>query len=371
MTVTAGSACEHEHLVEFYESEAFLIDTVCDFFAPALREGDAVIVVATPAHRREFEVALEEAGIALGDAVREGRYLAFDALDLLSQFMVDGTPDVTRFRRAIGAVMDRASVAGRRIRVYGEMVALLWDEGDVASAVALEDLWNELAGIRTFVLLCAYPMRAFDRGASAAAFKRICEQHTTVIPSESYSLAADPGEQARLVARLQQETAALRHEVQRLTEQQKLFAGLSYVDPLTRLRNRQAFVLRLTWEWALTQCRETDSFVVVIGLHGFKELNENCGPVAGERILRQFAELLRAVTGTTDFVARIGGDHFGVLLTGCEESDVCGFEGRLRQGLVERASGELAQISACVDHLSLQACPSPDRALELAISPAI
>ena len=364
MNLLAGADCGHDHLVEFYESEAFLVDTVCDFFVPALRDGDAVIVVATAAHRHEFEVALDAAGIALDAAAREGRYNSFDAMDLLSRFMVDGKPDVERFRRTIGAVMDRASAGGRQIRVYGEMVALLWDEGDVASALALEDLWNDLARIRPFVLLCAYPMRAFGQGATAA-FKRICEQHTTVIPSESYSLLGDPVEQSRLVAQLQQETAALRGEVQRMRKQQEVFADLAYIDSLTMLVNRRAFDLRLTWEWTLTQCREADSFVVIIGLQGFEQLTERCGPAAGERVLRQFADVLRTVAGSTDIVARIGGHQFGVLLIGCEESDVRGLEHRLRQALTERGRPELAQIAAHVGHASLQECPSPGTALDL------
>ena len=73
------------------------------------------------------------------------------------------------------------------------MVALLWDDGNVAAALELEDLWNDLAATRAFVLLCAYPMRAFEDPASAAAFKRICDQHSAVIPSEPYSLLPDAG----------------------------------------------------------------------------------------------------------------------------------------------------------------------------------
>ena len=93
------------------------------------------------------------------------------------------------------------------MRAYGEMVALLWDDGDVASALALEDLWNDLGDVRAFELLCAYPMSAFEDPDSAAPFKRVCEQHSSVIPSEGYSLLTDDGERTRAVARLQQETA--------------------------------------------------------------------------------------------------------------------------------------------------------------------
>jgi diguanylate cyclase (GGDEF)-like protein len=366
MAQHAASVCAHDHLVEFYETEAFLVDTVRDFFVPALRQGGAAIVVATAAHLLEFETALVDAGIALQAAMDQDRYLAFDAADLLSRFMVDGTPDVTRFRQAVGAVLDRASQGGRPIRVYGEMVSLLWDQGDITSALALEDLWNDLAEILTFELLCAYPMRSFDRQANAAAFRRICEQHTTVIPGESYSLLPDPGQQSRAVARLQQEVEALRAELRRGREQQELPADLAYVDSLTALANRRAFDLRLTWEWALTQCREADSYVVVIALDQWQQLRDSMGRATGDQVLRQFAEVLRIVAGGSDIVARIADDQFAILLVGCDEAAARSFEARLRHTLAEGAWPALRQIHASFGHASLQQCGSPDTALDVA-----
>ncbi len=47
-----GPLCGHDHLVEFYETEEFLVDTVCTFAIPALRGGDAGIVVAAPTSSR-------------------------------------------------------------------------------------------------------------------------------------------------------------------------------------------------------------------------------------------------------------------------------------------------------------------------------
>lgn len=209
-------ASTHDHLVQFYETESFLVDTVCSVLMPALGAGDAAIVVATGTHRRLFESALRTAGIDVDAAMDDGRYLPFDAESVLRHFMVDGRPDSSLFQRTIRAVFAVASEGGRRVRVYGEMVALLWDDGEVAAALALEDLWNDLAEIHAFDLLCAYPMRAFVDEASTAGFQRICHQHTTVIPCESYSLLEDPAERSREVAQLQQQAAALTREVRRL-----------------------------------------------------------------------------------------------------------------------------------------------------------
>jgi len=367
-TAQPHAVCQHDHLVEFYETDEFLVDTVAGYVLPALRNGDVAIIVATAAHRHAFERALEDAGIDLASAVREERYIAIDARGLLSRFMVDGRPDAQRFASAVGALLDRPAAAGRAVRAYGEMVALLWDDGDVASALALEDLWNDLALERPFDLLCAYPMRAFGDEDSAEAFRRICDQHTAVIPSEPYTLLADPAERTREIARLQQENAALHAEVRRMGAQHEVLAEMAYVDSLTGLGNRRAFDLHLEREWALTLRDGIDSYLVVADLDRVKLLNDACGHAAGDQVLRQFARALREAARSTDIVARIGGDEFGALLVRCDERAAHSFMVRLRSAMADPAWPELAQVNVSLGHASLQESMSPEKALNRADS---
>lgn len=223
-----------EHVVSFHDTEKFLCDTVTRFVGPALHDGGAAIVVATAAHRHGFEQALLRSGFDVEHAVDADRYLTFDAAELLARFMVDGVPDPRRFEDVIGAVLSRAGAGAgdRRVRVYGEMVALLWADGETAAAIALERLWNDLADRHEFALLCAYPMTAFGDAASAAAFQRICATHATVIPSESYSLLEGADEKRREVARLQQENAALRAEARLARAAQADAAARRHLDEL-------------------------------------------------------------------------------------------------------------------------------------------
>jgi hypothetical protein len=169
----------HRHLVEFYETDAGLAGAVARFLAPAMAGPGAALVVATPAHRAAFEEALSASGVDVAGAIAAGRYVSFDAGELLATFLVDGVPDRASFEREVGAVVERMSAEGRPLRVYGEMVALLWDGGDPASAVALEDLWNEMSSSYDFELLCAYRLAAFDNEHDALAFRRVCEQHAS------------------------------------------------------------------------------------------------------------------------------------------------------------------------------------------------
>jgi len=213
------AGADHQHLVEFYDSEEFLGSTVAGFVGPALNDGDAGIIVATEPHRLAFDTALRATGVDITSAASSDRYLVLDAARTLESIMVGGAPDPGRFAELARGVIRRAAAGSRRVHIYGEMVALLWNEGDIVSAIALEDLWNDLAAERDFTLLCAYPMRSFADGASVDAFKRICDRHSTVIPSEDYALVGDADAQQRVVAQLQQQNTALRAEVARLHEE--------------------------------------------------------------------------------------------------------------------------------------------------------
>lgn len=315
--MNAGLGGEHGHLVEFYETEDFLVDTVRAFVEPALRGGDAAIVVATEAHRVRFEEALRAAGVDVDAATREDRYLAFDAAETLSRLMVGGKPDPDRFEEAVAETMDRAEQGGRQVRLYGEMVTLLWDERDVASALALEDLWNDLAETRTFVLLCAYPLQAFGDEASTRPFRRVCDQHTRVIPGEDYSLHSDPAERERAVAQMQQRTEALRTEVGRLRAQEHRASH----DGLTGVYLRGPGFVELEREIMRAHRTGQPLVVAFADVDGLKAINDSRGHAAGDLILLAVVESFRRVLRSYDLIIRYGGDEFVCAMSGMALAD--------------------------------------------------
>ena len=353
--------CGEEHLVEFYESEPFLHATVAGFVVSALREHDAAIVVASAEHREAFALAIRAGGIDLDAAVEEGRYLALDAAETLAKLMVGGAPDPTRFAEVLGSAMDFAADNGREVRVYGEMVALLWADGDVSSTIALEKLWNDLAAVRRFSLLCAYPMHGFDEDVGAV-FKQICALHSTVIPAESYTPFIDADEQQRLIAELQQK----RIELDRLRQKYDRLLESSCVDSLTGLANRGTFDLHLEREWGLAHREGIDSFVVFADLDGFKELNDSRGHAVGDDALCEFAKSLRIAARGTDIQARIGGDEFGALMIRCDERAVHAFASRLREAMTAPISAVLGSLRVSIGHASLLRATSAAKALEAA-----
>jgi PAS domain S-box-containing protein len=206
-----------EHFVQFYENDEFLIDCVLGFIEASLRNGHGGLIIATADHRSALESKLLASGIDVAGLTAEGRFVALDASQALSRFMVDGLPDRTRFFESIGKSLSRLTESGRQVHAFGEMVALLWAEGNQQAAIRLESLWNELGKDHRFSLFCAYPLAGFSTGDDAAPFDSICGCHSRVIPSESYTVLNDPYGRLREITRLQQKARALEAEISHRT----------------------------------------------------------------------------------------------------------------------------------------------------------
>jgi hypothetical protein len=167
----------NSHGVYFYEEETFLIDNVAHFVKQGLEQKETVIVVATAEHRTDLKTTLM-ADKGIGFLAPSGDYLPLDAADTLALFMVNDWPDQDLFLRVMGHII--GSARRTRIRMYGEMVALLWAKGNHLAAIQLERLWNKLAMQRDFSLLCGYPSFAFQGSDMDFAFRDVCACHSQV-----------------------------------------------------------------------------------------------------------------------------------------------------------------------------------------------
>lgn len=203
------------HIVQFYEDEGFLLDVLEQYVRGGLEAGEPLVVIAPESHRRGLTQRLAAAGVR-EEAVRAtGQLTLLDARETLSRFMVGQRPDWGRFKDVIGDALARTRTSGftGRIRAYGEMVDLLWQDGLPDAALELEELWNDLAGLHEFSLLCAYALSRFSQEAHGTPFRDICRAHTHVVPTERYSGLEDPDCRLREVTLLQQRAQALEAEV--------------------------------------------------------------------------------------------------------------------------------------------------------------
>ncbi len=167
--------------MQIYADQQLFVDALEGFASSGLRAGDAVIIIATEPHRRALAQRLRQRGFALDQARADERYLALDAAESLGRFMLDGWPDEARFNDWVGGLITRAAGSGRRVRTFGEMVALLWKHGQPAAALELERLWDEPCRQAGLWLFCAYPRECFA-GHPPEVLNQVCAHHARVFP---------------------------------------------------------------------------------------------------------------------------------------------------------------------------------------------
>ena len=204
---------ECEHVVQFYETDSFLLSSVSEFVRAGLEADEAVIVIAAEDLRAGLVERLRAVGLDVAAVASSGQYVSLNAAQLLSTFMREGHLDPERFTEVVGRIVARAAEGRRRVWIFGEMVALLWAEENYAAAIELERLWNELQKTQPFSLLCGYPMGGLGREALAHPLRDVCMEHSRVVPAESYSALASPDDKLRAIALLQQKAASLEAEI--------------------------------------------------------------------------------------------------------------------------------------------------------------
>jgi signal transduction histidine kinase len=234
------------HSVQFYGEDSSLLDELSRFIGAELGAGDAAVVIATKAHRDGLAQRLRSRGFDTATAIEQSRYIAVDAAETLAKFMRDEWPDADLFTEVIGSFLEQA--AGRktgRIAAFGEMVALLWAQGNAEAAVRLEQLWNDLARTYPLSLRCAYPMANFNREDHGDSFLKICAEHSHVIPVESYTALLSEEERFRSITRLQQKAQALETE---MAERKQVEEALRHIkaDLESQVEQRTAALRKLS-----------------------------------------------------------------------------------------------------------------------------
>ena len=175
------------HSVHFYDSHDSLIDRLCGIVSSGLLIGNSVLMVCTEEHRRQLVKELERLEIDVRDYARKGRFSICDATEMLAKFMVDGVPEANLFSSSMGRLLMQAKKAARSraqgLTVFGEMVAVLWENGNKSGALALEELWNRTMEEKAFHLHCAYPSWLFSE--SETEMQHICQVHSHVLEAAS------------------------------------------------------------------------------------------------------------------------------------------------------------------------------------------
>ena len=378
LSAVALSPGDHRVLLHGCDDE--LTGEVADFLAPGLAGRGHVIAVVSAARKRSLLAALPQGARRLAE--REGRLLVLDARETLSLFMRDGAPDPELFETRIARVVRERLARSTGVWAYGEMTTMLWQEGNLGGALALEELWQELQRDIDFSLLCAYPLVDLQ-GHDGAQLGRLCHAHSSVLVrgsaeqsakdsadgAESVTVLLDSTRALLRVEAAEQAVGVLMDTVTALggstvpaargsAEALPIDISLGLADPVlpTALLDSRAHALlssllpslvedarvaarRVERLSSLSEEADTDPLtglsnrrglrtarrlvdtdcVVMLDLDLFKEVNDTHGHDAGDRLLVAFSRAARQHLRSTDLVFRLGGDEFLIVLPGTTE----------------------------------------------------
>jgi len=181
---TNGVNTARQHAAGFYSNDQRLLDDLMQFVGAALKAGNSAIVAATESHRTGLLPRLQAYGVDVDAAIEHGRYVALDAAEILSAFMVNDLPDPLRFLKIVGDLVVAARQVSegkhRRVSVFGECAPLLWAQDKAEAAIELEKLVNKLTMIHDVDILCGYTGDSLKSDTYNHILRQIYAEHSAV-----------------------------------------------------------------------------------------------------------------------------------------------------------------------------------------------
>lgn len=172
-------AIASEHIVQFFDSDESRADSVASFLADGYRAGEPIVVIVRPVNWALMMERLQFLGVPVQSAIAKGALIVKDANQTLNEISPSGSPDAAAFDAVVGEVVTALS-RRRRVRAYGEMVDMLAQRGELADAVRLEQLWNDLGERASCFLMCGYSAAHFVSTGTHRALLDICKSHSGV-----------------------------------------------------------------------------------------------------------------------------------------------------------------------------------------------
>jgi diguanylate cyclase (GGDEF)-like protein len=152
-----------------------------------------------------------------------------------------------------------------------------------------------------------------------------------------------------------------------LRETNARLQSLALLDPLTKLLNRRGLQEALSREIQWADRHRTETIALFVDLDDFKRINDTLGYAVGDLVLKEVAERMKAGMRRTDYVARIGGDEFVILLPQTALSDGREIGEKLRLAISETPSSlslKAVRVTASVGVLPVsRTTPSIDELL--------
>jgi signal transduction histidine kinase len=188
-----------DHGVQFYQDDAFLVEVLVAYVDQSLQHCAGILLIVTADHGDAVLRAGRSRGLPCDAALDRGQLLMLDASATLAGLLDGGAPDPMAFERKIRPLVELLLARYGSVRVYGEMVDLLWRSGQREATMALESLWNRMLVGLPVELLCGYHLDGFTSDSDFESFQGICQAHGQIhacdAPNAGYGLVVSSFQQ--------------------------------------------------------------------------------------------------------------------------------------------------------------------------------
>jgi hypothetical protein len=172
-----------DHVLQIYENDGVFLDALTGFVMGVKNSDETAVVIATNTHLNALEYRLQSYGIDVEELISNNKFIPLSAEDTLAELIIDGRPDEQVIKKMASELFD----GHKKIRAFGEMVAILWTQGNKEAAIELENLWNKVSRHDRLSLFCAYPKSSF-KDDEINSVMTMCEAHTKIISGSEKQL---------------------------------------------------------------------------------------------------------------------------------------------------------------------------------------
>ena len=172
-----------QHVLQLYQEESCLLDTLAEYAAEGLRLDEAIIVIGTKPRWDLLLDRLQKNGVDAHARAAHGQMRLLGVHVVLAACLPGGQLARPQFQRLVGGALEFARMRYERVRVVSELADARWREGDRAGACALELLWKPLLGVHDCKLLCTCPIDSLEDKNYDGTLQALCQAHTHVSPA--------------------------------------------------------------------------------------------------------------------------------------------------------------------------------------------
>lgn len=176
------------HVVQLYQDDGFFGEAVSHFAIAGLLKQESIIIVATKPHWTNISGRLSSKGFDFDELRRRGQMILLDADETLPRFLDNNMPDARTFKGIAHATIDKARCGGRypHVRWWGEMVNVLYVDGNSQGSNRLEELFDEVAHEKSIAIFCSFLMDKYDPKIYDGPLQNVCRTHAHLIPADNY-----------------------------------------------------------------------------------------------------------------------------------------------------------------------------------------